>query len=90
MWTVGIGSAVTMSSADSLRESTRTCMLVNELVEAVDDMVLNEITVPIRSSRSACIDEVGYRELRRCGTELLAQGVADWIERLLQRKRHKL
>src|SRR4051794_37602478 len=47
--------------------------LVNELVEAADDMVLNKTIARYGRVDLLCIDELGYMELDRRGAELLFQ-----------------
>jgi DNA replication protein DnaC len=51
--------------------------LVNELVEAADDMVLNKTIARYSRFDLLCIDELGYMELDKRGAEMLFQVLTD-------------
>jgi len=55
--------------------------LVNELVEAADDMVLNKTIARYGRVDLLCIDELGYMELDRRGAELLFQVLTEREEK---------
>jgi DNA replication protein DnaC len=51
--------------------------LVNELVEAADDLVLTKTIARYGRVDLLCIDELGYMELDRRGAELLFQALTE-------------
>jgi DNA replication protein DnaC len=55
--------------------------LVNELVDAADDMVLNKTIARYGRVDLLCIDELGYMELDRRGAELLFQVLTEREEK---------
>jgi DNA replication protein DnaC len=55
--------------------------LVNELVEAADDLVLNKTIARYGRYDLLCLDELGYMELDKRGAELLFQVLTDREER---------
>jgi DNA replication protein DnaC len=55
--------------------------LVNELVEAADEMTLNKTIARYGRVDLLCIDELGYMELDRRGAELLFQVLTEREEK---------
>jgi DNA replication protein DnaC len=51
--------------------------LVNELVEAADELILNKTIARYRRFDLLCIDELGYMELDKRGADLLFQVLTD-------------
>lgn len=51
--------------------------LVNELVEAADELILNKTIARYRRFDLFCIDELGYMELDKRGADLLFQVLTD-------------
>ncbi|MEU7003943.1 ATP-binding protein [Nonomuraea sp. NPDC046570] len=51
--------------------------LVNELVEAADELMLNKTIARYRRFDLLCIDELGYMELDKRGADLLFQVLTD-------------
>jgi DNA replication protein DnaC len=55
--------------------------LVNDLVEAADELQLNKTITRYRRVDLLCIDELGYMELDKRGTNLLSQVLSEREER---------
>jgi DNA replication protein DnaC len=68
---IGLGAAAAM--AGFRVRYVLAAKLVNELVEAADDKVLNKTVARYGRVDLLCIDELGYMELDRHGAELLFQ-----------------
>ncbi|MGA5305912.1 IS21-like element helper ATPase IstB [Nucisporomicrobium flavum] len=68
---IGLGAAAAM--AGFRVRYVLAAKLVNELVEAADDKVLNKTIARYGRVDLLCIDELGYMELDRHGAELLFQ-----------------
>jgi DNA replication protein DnaC len=68
---IGLGAAAAM--AGFRVRYVLAAKLVNELVEAAEDKVLNKTIARYGRVDLLCIDELGYMELDRHGAELLFQ-----------------
>ncbi|MGH3716132.1 MAG: IS21-like element helper ATPase IstB [Micromonosporaceae bacterium] len=76
---IGLGSAAAM--AGFRVRYVLAAKLVNELVEAADEKVLNKTIARYGRVDLLCIDELGYMELDRHGAELLFQVLTEREEK---------
>ncbi len=76
-----IGLATAAAEAGFRVKYTLATKLVNELVEAADEMVLSKTIARYGRVDLLCIDELGYMELDRRGAELLFQVLTEREEK---------
>jgi len=76
-----IGLATAAAEAGFRVKYTLATKLVNELVEAADEMVLSKTIARYGRVDLLCIDELGYMELDRRGAELLLQVLTEREEK---------
>ncbi len=76
---IGLGTAA--AEAGFRVKYTLATRLVNELVEAADEMTLNKTIARYGRIDLLCIDELGYMELDRRGAELLFQVLTEREEK---------
>ena len=76
---IGLGTAA--AEAGFRVKYTLATRLVNELVEAADEMTLNKTIARYGRVDLLCIDELGYMELDRRGAELLFQVLTEREEK---------